>query len=273
MTLLYFTAAWCPTCQELERDVLSTPAGRQATKALRALKVDVDAEGGQALVTRYVILAYPSALVLDATGREVGRVVGFDNATSWLSGLARVSESEHSLARLQGQAKARPNDPRAAIALYRALLERGDKDAGISGLQEVLVRWPEDDASAEALWCLGRYYHRVQGDPATAQHLWRELGQRFPGGKWAVSAWSWFGKAQSELGRVTSGARVLASLSKQSPAAPGLLKVYARYLLKHDLRGHFPNARALIGDALESDRKRLSAKDIDSLRELRARLQ
>ena len=266
-TLVYFTAAWCPTCQDLERELLNTAAGRGATAPFTAVKVDVDAEGGQALVERFVILAYPSALVLNPDGEELGRVVGYEGQGTWTSRLHKISQSTQTLERLKSEALGSPNSARAALNLARAKLERGQAEEGISSLQALTLRWPKDDASAESLWTLGRYYHRVKGQHETAQHLWRELGERFYGTSWAPSAWAWFGKAQKALGRLEAGASMLRQVALRDPSQGVYIRVYASYVAKHSLRGHFQEARTLLSQALrrlkgpsaERERVRLSA--------------
>ena len=44
-TLIYFTADWCPACQDFQAQLLDTPAGGEATAGIRAVKVDVDEPG------------------------------------------------------------------------------------------------------------------------------------------------------------------------------------------------------------------------------------
>ncbi|MGB0589471.1 MAG: thioredoxin family protein [Myxococcota bacterium] len=254
-TLLYFTADWCPACQTLEKELLGTDDGRTATARHRAVKIDVDAAGGEALVARYVVLSYPSALVLDKGGTELGRVVGFDGKEAWTRSLSAVTASAESLQALEGAVKRTPEAPQAQLALGRALLERGHTDRGVTSLQWVALRWPESDAAPEALWTLGRYYHRVRREPSVAQHLWRELGERYPETSWVYSAWSWYGKAQASLGRLEHGARSLEWVARRAPSRLTLTRIYAGYLKRHALRAHYATGLELVTQALEVARR------------------
>lgn len=71
VTLVDFTAAWCPPCRVLCA-VLAALMPAYAGRA-RFLAVDVDAE--PALAERFGVRAMPTVVLL-RDGREVGRVVG-----------------------------------------------------------------------------------------------------------------------------------------------------------------------------------------------------
>ena len=250
-TLLYFTAAWCPSCQKLQAELLATPAGAVAARGLRAIKVDVDAPGGQALVGRFVILGYPSALLLASTGEEIGRVVGFEGPAAWSARLEALKANSAPIRSLRDAVRRNPADAQATLALGRALLERDKRDEGEALLQLVAIRWPgHADAAAEALWCLGRYYHRVRSEPVTAQHIWRELAERYGHTTWAGGAWWWYAKAQVALGRVETGAAALEAVAHREPGHVDSLSTYVAFLKKHTLTERCDQARRLITEAL-----------------------
>lgn len=71
VTVVDFTAAWCPPCRVLDA-VLTQLAPGYAGRA-RFVAVDVDAE--RDLAERYDVRSMPTLVVL-RDGREVGRVVG-----------------------------------------------------------------------------------------------------------------------------------------------------------------------------------------------------
>jgi thiol-disulfide isomerase/thioredoxin len=273
--LLYFTATWCPSCQDLDRELLSTKAGAIATASHRAVKIDVDASGGEALVERFVVLAYPSALVFkhqQARGTELGRVVGFEGAEAWTQALVAVTDAAQSIEALRRAVEARDGDAPALLALGRALLERGHRREGEVTLQRVTLAWPTSDASAEALWSLGRYYHRVRREPAIAQHLWRELGERYAHTSWAYSAWSWYGKAQASLGQIALGASALEVVARRDLSRTTLLRIYGDYLKTHGLTKRFATARELISGVLREPGTSLDIKARTSLEAVRETL-
>ena len=75
------------------------------------------------------------------------------------------------------------------LHLGQVLLERGHTVRGMALLEQVTWLAPRSEAAANALFVLGRYYHRVKQEPETARHVWRELASRFPTTGWAGGAW------------------------------------------------------------------------------------
>jgi thioredoxin 1 len=68
--LVDFTAAWCPPCRMIAPHLEALDADRDDVDVVQ---VDVDTQ--QAIAARYGILSMPT-LVLFASGREVGRILG-----------------------------------------------------------------------------------------------------------------------------------------------------------------------------------------------------
>lgn len=85
-SVLYdFTAAWCVPCHRLDQEAWSDDAIAEKVNAgfVAARVVDRQREDGkntpavQELHRRYNIQAFPTLLVTDASGREIGRSEGF----------------------------------------------------------------------------------------------------------------------------------------------------------------------------------------------------
>ncbi len=267
-TLVYFTAEWCPSCQALQRELLSTTAGAAATRNLQAIKVDVDAPGGEALVEHFVVLAYPSAVLLSARGEELGRIVGFESPADWTAQLKRLRLTKAPVPKLRDALARAPDSAQATLALGRVLLERGQRSEGEALLHLVTVRWPKSDAAAESLWCLGRYYQRVRREPATSQHIWRELGERFSASIWAAGAWSWYAKAQVTLGRPLTGAEVLETVARRDLTRALPLRIYGGFIKTHAMRVRYARARDLITNALAQNKGALDAQARAALQSL-----
>lgn len=71
--LLYVRSEWCPPCRALDANVLSRPAFIDATKGLRRVRIDGDADGAQAVIERFEARAYPTLLLLSPRGEELFR--------------------------------------------------------------------------------------------------------------------------------------------------------------------------------------------------------
>jgi thioredoxin-related protein len=88
LVLLDFTGSdWCPWCIKFEHDVLSTPQfGDYAHKELELVKVDFphhtplpqgQQQANDALAQRFGVDGYPTYILLNSAGLEMGRQVGY----------------------------------------------------------------------------------------------------------------------------------------------------------------------------------------------------
>lgn len=86
--LMDFTGSdWCPWCIKLDHDVFSTsPFATYAQNKLELVRVDFLRNSPQsndvkqanaALASRYHVNGYPTCILLDASGKELGRQVGY----------------------------------------------------------------------------------------------------------------------------------------------------------------------------------------------------
>ncbi len=84
MYVLFTGSDWCPYCIKLEKDVLNKPQFMQAVKE-RYILVYLDfprrkaapkeAAANQKLAAEYKVAGFPTALILNAQGREVARLI------------------------------------------------------------------------------------------------------------------------------------------------------------------------------------------------------
>ncbi len=83
--LLFTGSTWCPPCQALERIVLSSAEFQEfANSDLVLCKVDVPRPGGSltssnSLTRQFEVNSYPTVVLLDARGKEIGRFAGYGN--------------------------------------------------------------------------------------------------------------------------------------------------------------------------------------------------
>ena len=89
LLLIQFTGSdWCPPCRMLQKEVLSTREFQEyASKNFILLEVDFPrakqqaaelAQQNQTLAQRFGIEGFPTILVLNAEGKKLGEMVGYD---------------------------------------------------------------------------------------------------------------------------------------------------------------------------------------------------
>ncbi|CAB3790201.1 Thiol:disulfide interchange protein DsbD [Paraburkholderia caffeinitolerans] len=97
-SMLDFYADWCVSCKEMENLTFSDPRVQSRLAQLGLLRADVTANSpdDQALLKRFGLFGPPGIIFFDASGQEVLRVVGYENADKFLARLDRVAEQGQS---------------------------------------------------------------------------------------------------------------------------------------------------------------------------------
>ncbi|MBV8261782.1 MAG: protein-disulfide reductase DsbD [Paraburkholderia sp.] len=92
-SMLDFYADWCVSCKEMEKLTFSDPRVQTRLAQLGLLRADVTANNpdDQALLKRFGLFGPPGIIFFDTQGREVLRVVGYENADRFLARLDRVA--------------------------------------------------------------------------------------------------------------------------------------------------------------------------------------
>jgi thiol:disulfide interchange protein len=84
MVFLDFYATWCPPCRRLDAVTWKDPEVVAWLEA-NAVPLKIDAERNPELAERFMVEAYPTLVFLDPSGREVLRVLGFRDPSSFLT--------------------------------------------------------------------------------------------------------------------------------------------------------------------------------------------
>lgn len=82
---------WCGPCRAMAKNVFTLPrVGEYFASRFVPLMMDMETGEGPDLSRRYKVKAYPTMLVLDAEGNELGRVVGYRDAEGLLGELDKI---------------------------------------------------------------------------------------------------------------------------------------------------------------------------------------
>jgi thiol:disulfide interchange protein DsbD len=90
--MLDFYADWCVSCKELERFTFSDAKVQARLKDVVLLQADVTAnsEDDKALLKRFGLFGPPGIIFFDPTGKENGRVIGYENPEKFLASTERI---------------------------------------------------------------------------------------------------------------------------------------------------------------------------------------
>lgn len=83
-----FFTTWCPPCKKLDKDTFSAAEVKAELAKMVSIKIDAESPAGVPVAKKYRVGAYPTLLVTDGKGLEVGRLVGFHTPDQLLAKLA-----------------------------------------------------------------------------------------------------------------------------------------------------------------------------------------
>lgn len=87
-------ATWCPPCKMMDRDVFSRKdVGDYMDKNFVSAKYSVDEGIGRELAQQYNVRSIPTYIILDETGKVIGRMVGGMSNSDFISKMKAFKDS------------------------------------------------------------------------------------------------------------------------------------------------------------------------------------
>ena len=201
--LVSFHTSWCGWCRKMDRITFRDPKviARLATHVV-LFSVDAEKdEDGVALAREHRIGSYPTQLLLDGTGSEIGRLSGFKDPLAFVRELDIVMEARLRLTRLLEEEAASPDDPRLLFELAMTL-ERGHRFAAAA---ERYVRLVEANKTTPnrygdlALWNVAALYTRLE-EAESAIAAYRSFVADYPASDRVETALYKMGRLQQRQG-------------------------------------------------------------------------
>lgn len=130
-----FAAVWCHSCYFMDKEVLTGPQWDAVKKRAVIVQADADSPEGSAAVKQFGIAGFPTYLVLDEHGNEVGRILGDRPRQEFYALLEPILARGATLEHWQAQVK---DGGAQSVAAGRTVLEayyqRLDPNAGLAWL-------------------------------------------------------------------------------------------------------------------------------------------
>ena len=87
-------ATWCPPCKMMDSNVFSRKdVGDYMDKNFVSAKYSVDEGIGRELAQKYNVSSIPTYIILDNTGKVIGRVTGAMSSSTFISKMKTFKES------------------------------------------------------------------------------------------------------------------------------------------------------------------------------------
>lgn len=178
LVLIDFYGVWCPPCQLLSSQGFTDARVKALLDKMVVLQLDADKDASWSLKSRYGITGYPTTLVANANGDELGRYLGFEDADAFSSWLSRTVQSGKPLKYWASKRNAGDRSPETLIGLARALVAINLEEEATPLFREALPKLQGDDLLQAQLVVLGDA--ASHGDAKESLALAQALSSRTP---------------------------------------------------------------------------------------------
>ncbi len=217
-----FWADWCGWCHRLDKTTYADPW--VARKAQEFVAAKVDTEGSRKereTAIRYQVASLPTIVFLSPSGRQLGRVNGFQGPGQFPRTLEAALQIARRVMGWEEALERNPDDPRALLALGTHLYEQEYFDEARGLLRQAVVRdggeGPESRRQARMLLAIIEHVTRNFGE---AERLVKEALALEPNDEDQPKLLFFLGRTYVSSGRQAEGAATFEVIVRQYPQSP-----------------------------------------------------
>ena len=138
MILVDFETDWCVWCDRLDEDTYSDNRIIEfAEQSLISIKIDAEKKDGPDQKKKYRVRGYPTILLLDPSGNELDRIVGYRPPEEFLNELIRIKKGENTLADLLAKHKSKVEHNPTELSLARKYISLNYPDSAKKHLDNI----------------------------------------------------------------------------------------------------------------------------------------
>ncbi len=182
MILISFEAPWCPWSALMRESLYVDPAVIESLSTVKC--VAVEAPDDTTLQREFGIVVYPTVVLTDAYGGELGRMIGYHSPDEFLGRFGAVRESKEKLSRTFRQEETFSEDPDFLMAFGRLLLEMGMYEGALIRFDRAtrVDQDAEPETIEEAEYSMAETY-MLSGKYREAGRRFRIFADRFTDGR------------------------------------------------------------------------------------------
>ena len=136
--LVDFETDWCVWCDRLDKDTYTDQGVMEfAEKNLISIKIDAEKNDGPEQKKKYRVRGYPTILLLDPSGNELDRIVGYRPPKEFLEELIRIKGGENTLTDLLAQHRRKLEDYPTQLSLSKKYISLNLPDSARKHLDNV----------------------------------------------------------------------------------------------------------------------------------------
>ena len=177
--LLSFEASWCPWSQLLHDSLFADSAVVDSLQTFRCVRIDVEVDSTAR--DEFGVSLYPTIVITDAYGGELGRVLGYQEPSVFLDLLSPIKSRTDRVSHMFAVEGMRRNDPEFLLSFGNLLFEMGVYDAALMRYEWAGEMDPDNAAGIreESTFAMGECYMLSHRDKSAAR-TFRSFASSFP---------------------------------------------------------------------------------------------
>ena len=225
-----FYATWCGPCKMMDRQVYTDSTVAKAAAKFVNRKVDAEKGEGIELAKRYGITAYPTMVIVDATGKEVNREQGFRPAVQFARFLDDTREGRGTIEGLEKMLAEGKDTYDNRIALGEKYVQRGDHEAAQAQFDKAIVLDPSDPGMRSSGLLLSiASAERTNGSHTAAIEDYERFIALYPASPRSLEARSGLAVSLAESGRPDEAFATYKKIADEQPENVQVLSSLARF--------------------------------------------
>jgi thioredoxin-related protein len=173
-----FYTTWCVWCKTLDRNTYSDEnVGKIADAKFISVKIDAEKGEGKTLAKTYGISGYPTIMFFDKDGKEIDRVVGYEDASRFARSLENASVGGSKAAVGKVESATPTTDPKIWLVAANYYAQQNQNEKALGAFRKVLVLDPNNKQGQNAEATYGVAFF------STGDEQWKTLDEalvKFP---------------------------------------------------------------------------------------------
>ncbi|MFI5201314.1 MAG: thioredoxin fold domain-containing protein [Candidatus Kapaibacterium sp.] len=153
-----FYTTWCGWCKVLDKNTYSDEnVGKVADAKFIPVKIDAEKGEGIELAKKYGIHGYPTIIFFDEGGKEIDRVVGYEDPSRFLQSLQNAAAGGSSAIIGEVESAKSTTDPKKWFTAANYYAEHNERAKSVTAFKKVLALDPQNKLgnNAESLFAVG----------------------------------------------------------------------------------------------------------------------
>ena len=156
-----FYTVWCGPCKKMDKETYVDAGVVEFLGEMIPVKYDAEKGAGIELAKKYNVYAYPTVILVDSSGEEIDRYLGYLGAEDFLKVMTDYKNGIGTVTYFEALIEENPDDPELWMKLGTRHADAGRTESAVEALNKYLAMSPgaSDEEVAEVKYTIARAYY------------------------------------------------------------------------------------------------------------------